>query len=101
MSRFYASIRGARGEATRTGGAASGITGHIRGWHIGVQVDGAVVGCSETDNFDVYVTAGSTGERHKRKVAEITTAGITIYHPISGEIVLSTNLTEREAAAHA
>ena len=38
MSRFYASIKGSRGEATRQGTPKSGITGHVRGWRVGVRV---------------------------------------------------------------
>ncbi len=38
MSRFYANIKGCRGEATRTGTPKSGIEGHIRGFNIGGEV---------------------------------------------------------------
>ena len=65
MSRFYASIQGGRGEATRQGHAADGIQGHVRGWRSGVRVWGHVV--DECDVFDVSVTAGSAGgaaDRH-------------------------------------
>ncbi len=55
MSRFYASIQGGRGEATRQG--HSGITGHVRGWQSGVQVDGRIE--DGEDAFDVYATSGS------------------------------------------
>ena len=40
MAQFYASIRGGRGEATRTGSAKSGIRGHVRGWTVGGLVQG-------------------------------------------------------------
>lgn len=55
MSRFYASIQGSRGEATRQGGGH--ITGHIRGWDSGVRVNGRVE--NGEDVFDVYATGGS------------------------------------------
>lgn len=72
MARFYASIRGNSGNTSRQGtprqldhlhevpvrNAQSGITGHIRGWDVGVQVvgrDGEELG----DIFDIYVTGGS------------------------------------------
>jgi hypothetical protein len=38
MARFYAGIKGGRGEATRAGTSSSGIQGHIRGWRIGGRV---------------------------------------------------------------
>lgn len=58
MSRFYASIQGNRGEATRQGTEESGIVGHIRGWDAGIRVHGYVNGEGE-DEFDVWVTFGS------------------------------------------
>ena len=39
MSRFYGSLQGSRGEATRQGTRASGITSHTRGWNIGARVE--------------------------------------------------------------
>lgn len=60
MSRFYASIQGSRGEATRQGTPNSGIGGHIRGWHSGIQVVGSKGELSDDiDTFYVYATAGS------------------------------------------
>ena len=59
MSRFYASIKGSRGEATRQGSPASGIAGHIRGWDIGIRVIGSVY--KDEDTFSVYLTGGSNG----------------------------------------
>ncbi len=50
MSRFYASIQGNRSAATRQGTAASGIAGHIRGWDIGVKVEG-----HDYDGEDVFL----------------------------------------------
>jgi len=59
MSRFYASIQGSRGEATRQGTGKSGIAGHIRGWDLGVKVVGGPG--PDGDEFLVYMTAGSNG----------------------------------------
>lgn len=59
MSRFYASIVGNRGEATRMGTPNSGISGHIRGWNVGVCVDGDDE--SGEDIFYISATAGSNG----------------------------------------
>lgn len=38
MSRYYARIKGTRGEATRQGHATSGIYGNIGGWNVGGHV---------------------------------------------------------------
>ena len=60
MSRFYASIQGNRGKATRQGHASSGITGHVRGWDIGGRVTMEV----DEQGRDVVifeVTHGSNG----------------------------------------
>jgi hypothetical protein len=62
MARFYADIQGNRGEATRMGSAASGITAHPRGWDIGVKVQGyPSMGDTQRDEFEVRMTAGSNG----------------------------------------
>jgi len=68
MSRFYASIQGSRGEATRQGTPNSGIIGHIQGWGSGVRVEGREGTLNKTgilnkkiDVFYVYATTGSTG----------------------------------------
>lgn len=58
MSRFYSSIQGHRGEATRQGYRA--INGHIRGWNIGVKVRGYINDQGE-DEFEVILTGGSGG----------------------------------------
>lgn len=62
MSRFYASIQGNRGEATRGGSKDSGIYGHIRGWHIGARVDVDAIGTTR-DEVTVQITGGSAGFR--------------------------------------
>jgi len=58
MSRFYASIQGNRGEATRQGTPSSGIEGHIRGWNIGVRVY-CFVDDDGKDAVRVTLTGGS------------------------------------------
>ena len=70
MSQFYASIHGNRGAATRQGTKKSGMTGHIRGWNIGVRVE-----CYHTDGIDyvyVYKTSGSAGHGRDEKIAEFS-----------------------------
>lgn len=66
MSRFYGSMQGARGEATRRGTTASGLDAHIRGWTTGVRVVARPLTTGErsahpdVDAFDVYATTGSS-----------------------------------------
>ena len=59
MARFYASIKGSRGEATRMGSASSGISGHVRGWDVGARVE--VDDENGQDVVRVYRTGGSNG----------------------------------------
>lgn len=60
MSHFYASIQGNRGEATRQGTEESGISGHIRGWDIGIRVN-CFVNKEGEDECTVFLTGGSNG----------------------------------------
>jgi len=58
MARFYGDVQGNRGEATRMGTPSSGISAHIRGWDVGINVQCYV----DDDGFDVceaYPTGGS------------------------------------------
>jgi len=70
MAQFYASIQGSRGEATRTGGKDSGISGHIRGWNVGVRVE--CVHRAGEDHVRVYKTGGSSGHKSDKLIAEFT-----------------------------
>jgi hypothetical protein len=65
MSRFYANIKGTRGEATRQGSGRSGITSHTRGWNLGVRVQGypAIEDAAKQDEFCISITGGSAGAR--------------------------------------
>jgi len=58
MSRFYASIKGNRGIATRQGSKGSGIEGHIRGWDIGARVI-CYVDDNGNDAIRITLTGGS------------------------------------------
>ena len=70
-SRFYASIRGqARTDATRQGSPKSAITGHVRGWNVGVLVHG-FVNTEGNDCFHVYATGGSNGYRQDMVFCEV------------------------------
>ena len=61
MARFYASIQGNRGEATRMGTKTSGIGGHIRGWNVGARIE--IRHVAGKDVVQVYRTGGSNGPR--------------------------------------
>lgn len=40
MAHFYATVSGTRdSEATKTGSKQSGMSAHLRGWHLGVRVE--------------------------------------------------------------
>ncbi len=73
MSRFYGSLKGHRGEASRPGTAKSGLEGHIRGWHIGARVF-VSVGSEDQDMVTVYATSGSNQQANDVKIAELTEA---------------------------
>ena len=60
MARFYASIQGNRGEATRMGTANSGAYGHIRGWAVGGRVD-MDADSNDCDVATLTATGGSNG----------------------------------------
>lgn len=74
MARFYASIEGNRGSSTRIGTASSGISGHIRGWNVGAQVDCRVDG-DDNDVVEVYATGGSNNGHHQQILARIMADG--------------------------
>ncbi len=61
MSRFYGSLEGsARTTATRRGSKASGVSAHVRGWDIGLEV--IAHDHNGNDAISVYLTRGSNGE---------------------------------------
>ena len=71
MSRFYASIEGSRGEATRQGTEKSGMSGHVRGWNLGIRVCMHV----DEDGQDVAIvtlTGGSSGSSSSRLIGTFT-----------------------------
>lgn len=69
MSRFYATIQGSRGEATKQGSAKSGISSHVRGWDFGAN---ALLWVDENDNdmVSVHLTGGSNGVTPSREIFE-------------------------------
>ena len=72
MSRFYASINGqARTQATRRGSEKSGISGHVRGWDVGIDVQGFVDEDGE-NCFRVVLTRGSSGCGRSKTIGTFT-----------------------------
>ncbi len=71
MSRFYGSIQGNRGMATRMGHKSSGFTGHIRGWNVGVRIECHVDEDDDKDVLYVYRTGGSNGRTESKLIAII------------------------------
>lgn len=59
MSRFYADLN--NGAVTRTG--HKNIAGHIRGWGLGVEVQGEIDE-NGNDVFLIYLTTGSSTTRN-------------------------------------
>lgn len=69
MARFFGELRGNRGDTSRMGSVASGITGHIRGWNVGVRVSGKAEG--DEDVFHIYATGGSNGHAPERRIGSV------------------------------
>lgn len=65
MARFYATIQGNRGEASRMGTKKTGIQGHIRGWDIGCKVL-LNVDSEGKDMISIYLTSGSNNQGWSR-----------------------------------
>ena len=85
MSRYYASVRGGKGEATRQGHERSGIESHTRGWTVGVKVRGYAEGTA--DEFAIYATSGSSGAVSDRLLGVVTADndGIPRFIAVIGE----------------
>lgn len=75
MSRFYASIEGNRGIATRQGTPKSGIQGHVRGWKLGVRVT-CVVNAQGEDMVQAVLTGGSSDPGMKKDLGTFTAEDI-------------------------
>lgn len=82
MARFRATIRGARGEASRLGHASTGIKADVNGWESGVSVEAEAV-AGNADMFYVYATGGSNGSA-RDLIAAVSR------NVISGKIVVVT-----------
>lgn len=75
MARFYGSMQGNRGVVTRIGTPSSGISGHLRGWDVGVRIE-----IQDVDGHDVirvYQTDGSNGSQSSDKlIAEFSDVSV-------------------------
>lgn len=70
MSHFYMSGNGsAKSEATRRGFKNQGIHAHVRGWNLGIFVEGSHEGGK--DVFRVYKTSGSNGSGMKMHIQTV------------------------------
>ena len=74
MAQFYAEIQGNRGAASRTGSKASGMSVHIRGWHVGIRVNCHYDEATGQDVVTVERTGGSAGHGRSEHLA-------TLKHP--------------------
>ena len=70
MAQFYAEIQGNRGQTSRTGTKASGLSGHIRGWDLGARIE--MEHTNGRDVCTVYLTGGSNGGRQDQLVGTFT-----------------------------
>ncbi|KKN74904.1 hypothetical protein LCGC14_0386530 [marine sediment metagenome] len=72
MAHFRADIQGSRGPVSRLGGKRTGISGHLRGWHVGAHVYLTHNETTGKDEVQVYRTSGSSGGGRSELVAEFT-----------------------------
>ena len=68
MAHFYGNLHSNNGQVTRTG-SKSGITGHIRGWNVGIKVD-LTVDENGKDLCMVYLTGGSNRNHHDKLIGK-------------------------------
>jgi len=61
MAQFIGTVKGSRGEASRLGGKASGLTVKANGWRIGITVHLTHNEETGKDEVAVYKTAGPSG----------------------------------------
>ena len=70
MARFYGSMQGNRGAATRMGTPASGIGAHVRGWDLGIAAE--MEDSNGVDVAYVYATGGSNNPNTRTLLARVT-----------------------------
>lgn len=77
MSHFYASIQGGKSEATRQGTKSSGISGHVRGWGLGVRVE-MYVNKDGEDEAHIVLTDGSGDHGVRHFIGAFTRADLEV-----------------------
>jgi hypothetical protein len=91
MSRFYGSMQGNRGMATRQGTRASGIDAHVRGWHAGIRASALPTEPkgekTEVDRFLVSVTGGSNNSGTIAYIADFTEIQIELVKQGKAKII--------------
>ena len=65
MAHFYGSMKGGRGEVTRTGTKSSGVHAHVCGWDVGVHT-AMLHNSNEEDVVGIQITSGSNGSDKSR-----------------------------------
>jgi hypothetical protein len=83
MARFWGSIQGNRGEATRLGTPASGLEVRANGWDQGVKIFASVDATTGEDIHQIIQTGGSSGGGKEREIARIK--GGKLYIDIWGD----------------
>lgn len=78
MARFYGSIQGNRGEATRLGNAQSGMGASVNGWDLGVDVR-AFAKDSEQDCIVVTPSGGSNGGSSHHCSVSVDSHGVHLH----------------------
>lgn len=72
MARFRATIKGARGQASRLGNAKSGLLVTANGWDCGISVEADIR--DGVDIFHVWLTGGSNGHKSSRLIGTFSEA---------------------------
>ena len=70
MSRFYGSVQGSRGEATRLGGKESGLITKAAGWGGCIEVWVYYCKTHEADMFEVRLKQWGSSRGEPRVIAE-------------------------------
>ena len=69
-ARFQGYLSGARGSASRTGGAKTGLVALVQGYSIGVRVH-CLLDDDGKETFTVYDTGGTEVTRKGKQIAEV------------------------------
>jgi len=67
MSRFYSTVSNRKSTQTKCGHATDGLSAHIRGWNIGVQVD-IIENEEGKDEIRIFKTSGSNNNGNRELI---------------------------------